>query len=101
VDWGRFWDNFRSGIGTGFLVMAGLIVVFVIYYLTIGSRKSRRIQVAKWRARKLLETGEMPDDRTSEYIYLMLRQVPDDPEAVALLQGLKGLKTKGETATKG
>jgi hypothetical protein len=31
----------------------------------------------------------------------MLRQVPDDPEAVALLQGLKGLKTKGETATKG
>ena len=98
IDWGNVWNYFRSGIGIGAIVAIGLIVLFIIYYLAIGSRKSEQIKVAKWRARKLIETGEIPDDRTYNYIYYMLSQVPYDIEAIELLKGLDKLKSSGKIA---
>jgi hypothetical protein len=97
IDWGQVWNYFRSGIGIGALVAIGLIVLFIIYYLAIGSRKSEQIKVAKWRARKLIETGEIPDDKTYNYIYDMLSQVPYDIEAIELLKELDKFKNNEKT----
>jgi hypothetical protein len=93
IDWGQVWNTFRSGIGIGFLVAVGLIVVFIIYYIMAGSRKPQQIKVVKWRARKLIETGEIPDERTYNYIVYMLTQASSDIEAIELLKGLDKLKS--------
>jgi len=97
IDWGNVWNYFRSGIGIGALVAIGLIVLFIIYYLAIGSRKSEQIKVAKWRARKLIETGEIPDDKTYNYIRYLFTQIPEDKEAAELLKGLDKLRNNGKT----
>jgi hypothetical protein len=98
MDWGNVWNYFRSGIGIGAIVAIGLIVLFIIYYLAIGSRKSEQTKVAKWRARKLIETGEIPDDKTYNYTYYMLSRAPYDIEAIELLKELNNLKNSGKIA---
>ena len=97
IDWGQVGDAFRSGIPVGLLVAIGLIAIFIVYYLTIASKKPQQIKVAKWRARKVVETGEIPDDRTYNYIVFMLNQAHGDTEAEALIKGISDLKSRIES----
>jgi hypothetical protein len=98
MDWNQLWENFRSGIGTGLLVAVGLVVLFFLYYGFIASTGKGRIERAKIRAREMIESGEIPDERTFNYVYYMLQRVPHDAEAIELLKWLQQLKSKGNTA---
>ena len=97
IDWGQVWDTLRSGIGIGFIVAIILIVLFILYYGFIGSTGKARVERAKIRAHQIIETGEMPDERTFNYVYYMLSRVPNDPEARGLLAELDKVKTDVKT----
>jgi hypothetical protein len=98
MDWSQLWENFRSGIGTGLIVIVVIIVLFLLYYGFIASTGKARIGRAKVRARQMIESGEIPDERTFNYVYYMLQRVPHDTEAIDLLKGLQQLKSKNNTA---
>ena len=97
MDWSQLWENFRSGIVTGLIVIVGLAILFFIYFGFIASTGKARIRRAKVRARQIIESGEIPDERTFNYVYYMLNRVPRDLEAVDLLKGLQQLKSQGNT----
>jgi hypothetical protein len=96
MDWGAIWNAFRSGIVFGIIVIVGLAVVLVIYYLTVGSKKPEQIKVAKRRAKQLIEVGEIPDERTYEYIRYLFSQAQNDPETIVLMAGIDKLKSEGK-----
>ena len=96
IDWGQIWNTFRSGIAIGFLVAVGLIVLFVVYYGFIASTGKARLARAKTRAHQIVEAGEVPDERTFNYVYYILSRVPNDPDARGLLAQLDKLKADGK-----
>lgn len=94
MDWIQIWETLRLGI----LIVVGVVVLFFIYYGFIASTGKARIGRVKIRARQIIESGEIPDERTFNYVYVMLQRVPHDTEAIDLLKGLQQLKNKGNTA---
>ncbi len=97
MDWGQVWDTFRSGIFYGFLVGIGIVILFFLYYGFVGSTGKARIERAKIRARQIVEAGELPDERTFNYVYYMLSRVPNDPEARGLRAELDKIRDKRKT----
>jgi hypothetical protein len=90
MDWIQLWETFRLGI----LIAVGVAVLFFLYYGFVASTGKARIGRAKIRARQMIEAGEVPDERTFNYVYYMLRRVPHDTEAIVLLKELQQLNAK-------
>jgi hypothetical protein len=80
------------------LIAVGVVVLFFIYYGFIASTGKARIGRAKVMAKKIIESGEVPDERTFNYVYYMLQRVPHDTEAIDILKALQQLKNKSNTA---
>ena len=94
MDWFQIWVSFRSVI----LAAVGIVVLFLLYYGFIASTGKARIGRAKIRAKQMIESGEIPDERTFNYVYVMLQRVPHDTEAIDLLKQLQQLNNKRNTA---
>jgi len=94
MDWIQLWETFRLGI----LIIVVLAVLFFVYYGFIASTGKARVGRAKVRARQIIESGEIPDERTFNYIYYMLQRLPHDTEVIDLLKELQQLKSKSNTA---
>lgn len=90
MDFVQLWENFRLGV----LIVVVLAVIFFIYYGFIASTGKARVERAKTRARQIIESGEITEERTFNYVYYMLQRVPRDGEAKGLLVELDKLKIK-------